>query len=106
MKEVEKMSRCDSPRPLTVRQFAEKYPAFSESTIRWLRFRAQPVTRRKKGKDGEVVLKEFPPNGFASAFLEICGRLLVDEGEFWRIVNQQNSQGANPASGCSAELGP
>jgi hypothetical protein len=34
-------------RLVTVRQFAKDYPAFTESSLRWIRYRSQPVIRTR-----------------------------------------------------------
>lgn len=60
---------------LTVRQFAEKHPAFSQSALRYMRF-------------------DQDKNGFKDAFLNVGRRVLIDEARFFEIVRQQNAKAA------------
>jgi hypothetical protein len=65
----------NTPILLTFRQFAAKHPAFSEGSLRWLRFRQHE-------------------NGFARAFRAVGpNRVLIDEGAFFSVIEEQN---ANP----------
>ena len=59
---------------LTIHQFCERHPWASEGGIRWQRFNSAT-------------------NGFATAFLTIGRRVLVDEAEYFRIVAEQNNRG-------------
>lgn len=59
---------------LTFRAFAEKNPAFPESSLRHLRFNQSQ-------------------NGFASAFIEIGRRVLIDEERFFFCVDQLQESG-------------
>ena len=62
------------PTLLTFRQFAKRHPAFSEGSLRWMRFQQDK-------------------NGFQSAFKAVGrNRVLVDEGEFFRIIEEQNTR--------------
>ena len=38
--------------------------------------------------------KPLPVNGFAEAFVEIGGRVLIDEDKYFEIVDKQNRQDA------------
>ena len=63
----------ETPTLLTMRQFAAKHPAFSEGSLRWMRFQENK-------------------NGFRSAFKAVGrNRVLVDETEFFRIIDEQNA---------------
>ena len=59
------------PTLLTLRQFAEKHPAFSEASLRWTRFRELE-------------------NHFATAFVSVGSRIFVWEEEFFRVIARQN----------------
>lgn len=54
---------------MTFKQFAAKYPAFSEGSLRWMRFNAS-------GRFGHV----------QDAFVQLAGRVLVDEEVFFSRV--------------------
>lgn len=64
------------PSLLTIKQFAQRHPAFTEASLRWLRFKS-------------------PANGFGPAFLKVGKRVLVWEEEFFRIVENQNLPGTS-----------
>ena len=64
---------------LTFRQFAEKYPAFPEGSLRWLRFKSQY-------------------NGFGRAFVGVGRRVLVDVDEFFAVIERQNARSAAGAN--------
>ena len=79
-----------TPSLLTIRQFSERHPAFSEASLRWLRFNERS-------------------NGFARAFVTVGRRVLVDEMEFFRVVREQNSSTepkAPETEGTAAHQGP
>ena len=63
---------------LTIRQFAEKHPAFPQGGLRAMRFNS-----------GQ--------NGFAPAFVTIGRKVLIDEEQFFAIVEKQNSKGGRDA---------
>ena len=65
---------------LTVRQFAEKYPAFSEPSLRNLIFNAFPNSSRKVAIEG---------NGLDMAILKVGRKVLIDETKFFEWVEQQ-----------------
>lgn len=56
---------------LTVKQFANKYPAFHESSLRWLLFNQDR-------------------NGFSAAFVKLGRRVLIDEQKFFQVVDGEN----------------
>ena len=55
----------------TFRRFSEHQPAFSEASLRWMRFNETT-------------------NGFKTAFLRVNNRVLIWEEEFFRIIARQN----------------
>ena len=59
----------------TLSRFSEKYEdaGFTVPSLRWLRYREEE-------------------NGFASAFKSVGGRVLIDEDEFFRIIDRQNGR--------------
>jgi len=61
----------DLPRLMSLKQFSLKHPAFSEPSLRWLRFNQAT-------------------NGFARAFLTVGRRVLIDEGEFFAAIEREN----------------
>lgn len=63
----ERAASLVTPSLVTVRQFAERHPAFSIGSLRWLRFNEEH-------------------NGFSSVFVTVGRRVLINEGEFFRIV--------------------
>lgn len=70
---------------LTVAQFKDKHPAFSENSLRALIFAAKPrVAAVRNGV--ETVL---PGNGLAVAIRRIGRRVLINENEFLNWVDQQ-----------------
>lgn len=62
----------------TVRQFAEKNPAFTEGSLRWLIFNSTP----RESTQGQI-----PGNGLDHALVRIGRRVLIDESRFWEWVN-------------------
>ena len=68
----------------TLSRFAEKHPdAFTEASLRWLRFRQDS-------------------NGFASAFVTVGRRVLIDEDAFFEVIAQQN--GRKTEAGVTADV--
>ncbi len=61
------------PRLLTMPMFSERHPAWSVPSLRWLRFMQHK-------------------NGFASAFKTVGNCLLIDEGRFFEIIEEQNAR--------------
>jgi len=68
---------------LTVRQLNQRNPAFSESSLRNLIFKAEP---------GHSTKGEIPGNGLieAGAIIRIGRKVLIDEARFFAWVDQQN----------------
>ncbi|MCH7666119.1 MAG: hypothetical protein IH936_09370 [Acidobacteria bacterium] len=62
----------------TLRQFAQRHPAFTEASLRWLRF-------------------QEASNGFQTAFVMVGRRVLIDEGRFFEIVAEQNGRSPEAA---------
>ena len=62
------------PTLLTFKQFASRHPAFTEASLRWIRFGCKK-------------------NGFASAFFRVAKRVLIDEAVWFRIIAEQNGRG-------------
>lgn len=65
---------------LTVRQFAEKHPAFSEPSLRNLIFNAFPNSSRKVAIAG---------NGLDMAILKVGRKILIDETKFFEWIELQ-----------------
>ena len=65
------INHTEFPIHLTVRQFACKYPAFSESSLRWLIFNQAE-------------------NGFSAAFVKLGRRVLIDVQKFFQAVDANN----------------
>ena len=65
---------------LTVRQFATRHPAFTESSLRWLIFQSQSRDSSK----GVI-----PSNGLHVALVRIGRRVLIDEARFFQWVEAQ-----------------
>ena len=70
-----------SPRLYTVRQFASRHPAFTESSLRWLIFNA-----KERPSSKGVVLG----NGLETALVRIGRRVLLDEQRFFVWVRSEN----------------
>jgi hypothetical protein len=68
-----------------VRDFATRYPAFTEAALRAIIFDAD---------DRPSTAGTIPGNGFAPAIIRIGRRVLIDEHRFFDIVRQKQSQGA------------
>lgn len=68
---------------LTVRQFAEKHPAFQQGSLRNLIFLAESRHTSKGQIDG---------NGLSVALVRIGRKVLIDEAKFFRWIDAQ--QGA------------
>ena len=63
----------------TIPNFAKKHPdAFTVSSVRWIRFNQDT-------------------NGFASAFVTVGRRVLIDEDRFFEIIARQNGRWEEPA---------
>ena len=80
------------PRLKDIAQFEAENPALA-GRLHWICWRSEPRKRTRPGNGGEREVQELKPNGFAPAFLKVCGRWYVDESEWWRIVAEQNGRG-------------
>ena len=60
------------PALLTVKQFSEKYPAFSEASLRWFIFNEEQ-------------------NGFKHAVVRLGRRVLIDETRFFSWVDSKRA---------------
>lgn len=69
----------------TVRQFSEKYPAFSQGSLRNLIFLASE-RRTSKGK--------IPGNGLDVALVRLGRKLLINEVKFFQWVDKQQGDQA------------
>lgn len=71
------------PRPalFTIKQFAERNPAFTESALWNIRFKSKP----RQSSKGPV-----ETNGAESVFVTVGRKILVDEQAFFEWVRQQN----------------
>lgn len=77
------MQQSIHPRPLfSVKQFSEKHPAFTQSSLRALIDKA----RERYSSRGVV-----PGNGLAPAILRIGRRVLIDEDGFFLWLVRQNT---------------
>jgi hypothetical protein len=74
----------------TIKQFSERFPAFTEPSLRNLKFKAEPRHSTK----GEI-----PGNGLieAGAIVRIGRRVLIDEDRFFDWVRERNG-GERPRS--------
>ena len=63
------------PALFMIKQFSERHPAFSEASLRWLRFNEAS-------------------NGFEGVFLTVGSKVVVDEGAFFRAIERQNRSGS------------
>lgn len=74
----------NTPRTLlTVKQFSERHPAFSEGSLRFQIFNAEP----RKTSRGEI-----PGNGLASALVRLGRKVMIDEAAFFTWLDQQNGR--------------
>jgi hypothetical protein len=86
------MNREPAPTPLptrsllTVRQFSERHPAFSQASLRWLIFQSSPRYRTIAGKRHLI-----PGNGLDCALVRLGRRLLIDEARFFSWLDRQQS---------------
>ena len=69
---------------VTVRQFSEKHPAFSQGSLRNL-IHLSSERYTSKGK--------IPGNGLRLALVRIGRKLLIDEAKFFQWIEQQNQAG-------------
>ena len=67
----------------TVRQFSEKYPAFSQGSLRNLIY----LSTERYSSKGKI-----PGNGLAIALVRIGRKLLIDESKFFKWIELQNQK--------------
>ena len=67
----------------TVRQFSEKYPAFSQGSLRNLIY----LSTERYSSKGKI-----PGNGLAIALVRIGRKLLIDESKFFEWIELQNQK--------------
>lgn len=70
----------ETPKLLTVRQFSEHHPAFSQASLRSLIFAAQS----RNSSRGVI-----PGNGMDAAIVRIGRKVLIDEVKFFEWVTAQ-----------------
>jgi hypothetical protein len=70
---------------LTVRQFSDKHPAFTQGALRNLIFLAESRKTSKGIIQG---------NGLDSALVRIGRKLLIDEAKFFQWIDEQQEGGA------------
>ena len=68
---------------LTVKQFSDKHPAFSQGALRFLIFNA---------RHGKTTLGKIEGNGLDSALLRLGSRVLIDEARFFAWLDAQNER--------------
>jgi hypothetical protein len=73
-------SQTHTPVLSTIRQFSEKYPAFSQGSLRNL-IHLSAERYSSKGK--------IPSNGLAIALVRIGRKLLIDEVRFFQWIEAQ-----------------
>ena len=66
---------------LTVKQFAERHPAFNENSLRWIVFRSADKSDPHYSK-------------FRPAIHRVGGRVLIEEQKFLNIATGQDDQEA------------
>jgi hypothetical protein len=69
---------------LTVEQFSQKHPAFSQSSLRSLIFHSRARHSSKNGK--------LPANGLAVAIRRIGRKVLLDETAFFEWLDRQSPE--------------
>ena len=73
-------SLTHAPALLTVRQFADKHPAFSQGALRNLIFLAESRRTSKGNIQG---------NGLDAALLRVGRKVLIDEAKFFNWIDAQ-----------------
>jgi hypothetical protein len=73
------MSAQQIPVLLTVRQFAERHPAFTEGSLRWLIFKAGSP---------EMVSNDEHSAALKDALIHIGRRVLIDEHKFFKWASR------------------
>ena len=69
------------PALFTVQQFSEKYPAFSQSSLRNLIF----LSKARISTQGVI-----PGNGFGMAIIRVRRKILINEHNFFKWITDQN----------------
>ena len=72
----------------TVQQTSERFPAFSQSALRFLIFNADERTNSR----GETI----PGNGLAPAIIRIGRKVLIDEDKFLEWIEQHRCVKPSP----------
>lgn len=67
-----------------VKQFSQRYPAFTEAAMRAIVFNAD---------DRPSTQGTIPGNGFAPAIVRLGRRVLIDEVKFFDVIRSKQSQG-------------
>lgn len=68
---------------LSVKQMAQKYPAFTEAALRNLIFKSKPIVMSRGTKPG---------NGLDAALIRIGGKIIIDEAKFMQWLDSQNGK--------------
>ena len=68
---------------LTVKQFSDKHPAFSQGSLRFQIFNASS----RKTSHGEI-----PGNGLSSALVRLGCKVMIDEARFFAWLDSQNAR--------------
>ncbi len=85
----------DKPRTLlTVKQFSERHPAFSQGGLRHLIF----LSRTRQTSRGEV-----SGNGLDAALVRVGRRVLIDEARFFAWLDAQPGNSASRAGSACTE---
>ena len=69
------------PTLLSVKQFAQRHPAFTEGSLRWLIFKASQPSR---------TAHDVSQNGINRAIVRIGRRVLIHEEAFFELLNEQD----------------
>jgi hypothetical protein len=83
---MEERNGRQSPGLYTVQQTSERYPAFSQSALRFLIFNAEP----RKNSRNETI----PGNGLGSAIIRIGRKVLIDETKFLEWIESHRCEAA------------
>lgn len=70
---------------LTVQQFSDKHPAWTEPALRNLIFHS----KSRKTSRGRI-----PGNGFAPAIVRLGRKVLIDEDKFFEVLNSKQKNAA------------
>ncbi len=80
---VSRVLNSNTPVLLTVRQLAEKHPAFPQGSLRNLIFLAE----RRKTSKGQIA-----GNGLDVALVRIGRKILIDEAKFFNWIDEQQGE--------------